>query len=678
MPNAATSPAADDFILLSGTANGARKISRSDFIAAIASQIVAAPSTYKIATLDGADKLTSSQDPSQSVSYLGGHDMVANSPALADGSGTAGDTYYVTNPGTRNYGSGNITAQEGDALVYSGSVWQLVEGIANILDGISTASTARTTLEVNSIDEDAEATGTKLVGPSLYFDGSNDYVEVADDDRLSFTDGANDVGFSISFWLKTDDVTGCYAVSKYNAAPEYGVFINASDKLRLRIRGSGSNYWDVDSVAALTDYEGKWVHIAATYGGSGPSAASGVDFSAADSQVALYVNGAAVETTSAETGTYAGMVNGADPLWLGRLSGSYAKGHIREVKIFNRSLSATEIAQLARGNDLGFSEEWGGALGGVYTSDFSVDEDGWTATRATVTGNVDSIGGQDDNVSLSVDATAETSHYLRKNAIGTSAGKRYRVDLDYYIPSANTNANSFRLHDGAVYLAEVTATLDAWTHYSVEYIDTDGELRIFASKGGDVTFTGSGDLLYFRNIKVTEVGTLADFRAERYDTSTNKLYDLSDNAFVGTGTSVTLTGREVPVYEHGTWTPTITFGGGSTGVTYGTQEGYYTRVGNTAHVTCVIALTSKGSDTGSAVVEGLPFTSRNTSGSAQTIGPVLATTMASLGSVPCAVAGDATSNAQLFDSSASGFSFLDDTNFNNTSAIRFSGTYQIQ
>ena len=90
--------ASDDEILMDSP-SGTGTMLRDAFIAAVASQIVAAPSTYKIATLDGANKLTSSQDPSQSVSYLGGHDMVANSPALADGSGTAGDTYYVTNPG---------------------------------------------------------------------------------------------------------------------------------------------------------------------------------------------------------------------------------------------------------------------------------------------------------------------------------------------------------------------------------------------------------------------------------------------------------------------------------------------------------------------------------------------------------------------------------------------------
>ena len=60
-------------------------------------------------------------------------------------------------------------------------------------------------------------------------------------------------------------------------------------------------------------------------------------------------------------------------------------------------------------------------------------------------------------------------------------------------------------------------------------------------------------------------------------------------------------------YEEGTWSPTVTFGGASTGVTYGTQEGWYTKVGRLVHATLHITLTSKGSSTGGFFIEGLPF-----------------------------------------------------------------------
>ncbi len=64
-------------------------------------------------------------------------------------------------------------------------------------------------------------------------------------------------------------------------------------------------------------------------------------------------------------------------------------------------------------------------------------------------------------------------------------------------------------------------------------------------------------------------------------------------------------------YEEGTWTPSITFGGGSTGVTYGTRQGNYRRLAATCEVNGQIILTSKGSSTGAAFITGLPFAHLN-------------------------------------------------------------------
>lgn len=56
------------------------------------------------------------------------------------------------------------------------------------------------------------------------------------------------------------------------------------------------------------------------------------------------------------------------------------------------------------------------------------------------------------------------------------------------------------------------------------------------------------------------------------------------------------------------WTPVLKFGGGVVGITYGTQTGRYTRIGNMVFVRLRIVLTSKGSSTGTATITGLPFT----------------------------------------------------------------------
>jgi hypothetical protein len=61
-------------------------------------------------------------------------------------------------------------------------------------------------------------------------------------------------------------------------------------------------------------------------------------------------------------------------------------------------------------------------------------------------------------------------------------------------------------------------------------------------------------------------------------------------------------------YEEGTWTPTLNFAGGTTGITYSTQTGIYVKVGQLVAVQCNITLSNKGSSAGTAGISGLPFT----------------------------------------------------------------------
>ena len=65
-------------------------------------------------------------------------------------------------------------------------------------------------------------------------------------------------------------------------------------------------------------------------------------------------------------------------------------------------------------------------------------------------------------------------------------------------------------------------------------------------------------------------------------------------------------------YEEGTWTPGVSFGGGTTGITYTEQNGRYTKIGRQVTVTANVTLSSKGSSTGDATLTGLPFTNTTT------------------------------------------------------------------
>jgi hypothetical protein len=129
-------------------------------------------------------------------------------------------------------------------------------------------------------------------------------------------------------------------------------------------------------------------------------------------------------------------------------------------------------------------------------------------------------------------------------------------------------------------------------------------------------------------------------------------------------------------YETGTWTPTVSFGGGSTGITYSAQEGNYTRIGDTVHLAGIVQVAGLGSATGTARVSGLPYTTADSSVSFQTV-PVLAFDATGLTSALIGLFEDNQPDIVLYQTGASGGSAASHSNFTTSTSIRFSGTYQI-
>jgi hypothetical protein len=54
------------------------------------------------------------------------------------------------------------------------------------------------------------------------------------------------------------------------------------------------------------------------------------------------------------------------------------------------------------------------------------------------------------------------------------------------------------------------------------------------------------------------------------------------------------------------WTPTITFGGGATGITYTTQLGFFYKLGALSFYSADVKLSNKGSSVGGIQIEGMP------------------------------------------------------------------------
>jgi hypothetical protein len=77
-----------------------------------------------VATLDSGGKIPAAQLPNTVMEFKGQWNASTNTPTLADGVGNAGDVYRVDVAGTQDLGSGPISFDVGDWVMYSGTVWQ--------------------------------------------------------------------------------------------------------------------------------------------------------------------------------------------------------------------------------------------------------------------------------------------------------------------------------------------------------------------------------------------------------------------------------------------------------------------------------------------------------------------------------------------------------------------------
>jgi hypothetical protein len=149
-----------------------------------------------------------------------------------------------------------------------------------------------------------------------------------------------------------------------------------------------------------------------------------------------------------------------------------------------------------------------------------------------------------------------------------------------------------------------------------------------------------------------------------------------------TGTDLTLSGgvylggtgaaNYMSDYEEGTFTPILAFNGGTIGITYSVQIGQYTKVGNVVTAVISIDLSSKGTDVGSAVIVGLPFTV----GTQPSVGGMFMSQV-SFADYPFAFFRESSTQVELFESSNAGtLSAITNGNVVNASAFKITCTYR--
>lgn len=129
-------------------------------------------------------------------------------------------------------------------------------------------------------------------------------------------------------------------------------------------------------------------------------------------------------------------------------------------------------------------------------------------------------------------------------------------------------------------------------------------------------------------------------------------------------------------YEEGTFTPTVAFGSGTTGITYAAQVGRYTKVGNRVIFNLYVELTSNGSSTGAFDIRGLPFTSQNTTNAFAGCALACNNLTGITGQVMAYISPNATQFSTLLYLGTGTSANLDDTKVTDTAWFTISGAYE--
>ena len=163
---------------------------------------------------------------------------------------------------------------------------------------------------------------------------------------------------------------------------------------------------------------------------------------------------------------------------------------------------------------------------------------------------------------------------------------------------------------------------------------------------------------------ITDLTTLA--AADVVDADWLPIHDLS----AGTDKKIA---RSSVVGLTGTFTPAILFGGASTGITYTTQAGFYSRINNRVWFSVQIVLSNKGSATGAASITNLPFAL--SAGAVAYFGIWSGTTTSILGLMGFHTSTTAAFSLYHLTAASTGWTTTTDAVFANNTSIYMSGHY---
>lgn len=224
-----------------------------------------------------------------------------------------------------------VNSSKTNAEIYTSSLvswWRLDDNDltgSSLLDRGSLASTT-------TITGNATTTGYGgPVGQSFYFNGINTYVDTGKTYTTELTAGTT----TVALWMRKDttSATAQTAFQMNYTDARNAIRIEATSVVRTAYRFSGGTVATYTS--GVTANNNKWNHVVVSL--------EGVNFK-------TYINGqlasssAAVQFPTAVSGSIKNAHIGVT--WQNPTLSSYWKGAVDDVRIYNRALSADEVAQV--------------------------------------------------------------------------------------------------------------------------------------------------------------------------------------------------------------------------------------------------------------------------------------------------------------------------------------------
>ena len=425
---------------------------------------------------------------------------IVNSGAYSQSAGTAAINGTLT--------ATSVAISGGSATLGNGT-------ISNVVSLYKAEGNANDSADGNNgtLTNGATTTTSGRIGSAFSFDGVNDYVSIPHSANLDLTTAA-----TYSAWIKLDQLPS-------NAGRVMSIMAKSAvgNDLDFQVQTDNKVYFyaangSASSSTVLTT--GTWFHVAATYQGN--------------SAAKVYVNGVLEGTgnvTSTRTANSNPLIIGENSVFTGR----FWKGQIDEATVFDRALTANEIASLAAATTSNASGATLTIPTGKIVGPLSITSSGTLNGIGTIAGNLTNAatvapGNSPGIITVNGNYSQTSTGDLNIEIGGTTVGTQYDqlivngtvtlngdLNLSLINSFVPTNGNTFTIIDNdgtdAVSgtfsgLAQGATVVLGNTTFQISYAGGTGNDVVLTTSGQEITWDGGAGTLNWNDANNWSTNTL--------------------------------------------------------------------------------------------------------------------------------------------------------------------------